>query len=205
MADKHVRMVIEFDIDEESLQEKGLKAEDVFKHIVLKDNDVIDGFEIFTAHPDFDCASDFFLCAGSVVSKEFIQERSLGDGLDKWREMIRDELMINNLLYNLSDAEAVLLCASHELIDALAFSMEDWYMSNPKYTEYDVLEEVFSNEFPAIFSKFRETNPENKHKEDFASLIKKTSEKNQHSCAIRNKQHNNTVLGAAPKEPNSQR
>ena len=79
MADKHVRMVIEFDIDEESLQEKGIHAEDVFNHIVLQDSDVIDGFEIFTAHPGFDCASDFFLCASSVVSKEFIRERSLGD------------------------------------------------------------------------------------------------------------------------------
>ena len=79
MADKHVRVIIEFDIDEESLHEKGIHAEDVFNNIVLRDNDVIDGFEIFTAHPDFDCASDFFLCAGSLVSKEFIQERNLGN------------------------------------------------------------------------------------------------------------------------------
>ena len=82
MADKHVRMVIEFDIDEESLAEKGINAEDVFNHIVLKDNDVIDGFEIFTAHPNFDCSSNFFLCAGAVVSKELVSERSLGNRLD---------------------------------------------------------------------------------------------------------------------------
>lgn len=77
MKDRRVRMVVEFDIDEESLYEKGLKAEDVLKHIVFQEHDVIDGFEISTNIPGYNCALNFFLCAGSVVSKEFVEQRNL--------------------------------------------------------------------------------------------------------------------------------
>lgn len=73
MKDARVRMVIEFDIDSESLAEKGLTPEAVFNHLTMSDSDVIDGFEIYPSGIDeVSVVSDFFLCNGEIISKEII-------------------------------------------------------------------------------------------------------------------------------------
>ena len=73
MADKRVRMVIEFDIDEESCAEHGIEEREILNALCVKESDVIDGFEIFPIHPKLNASFDFVLCNEAVViSKEFV-------------------------------------------------------------------------------------------------------------------------------------
>lgn len=75
--DQRVQIIIEADIDEESLAEKSknnlpITPENVLQAIILQDSDRIDGFEVTTSLPGFDCAFDFFLCNGKITSKKLI-------------------------------------------------------------------------------------------------------------------------------------
>lgn len=75
--DQKVRIIIETDIDGESLAEKSnngatITPEDVLQAIILQNSDIIDGFELTTTLPGFDCAFDYFLCNGKIISKEFV-------------------------------------------------------------------------------------------------------------------------------------
>ncbi len=72
MGDKTVRCVIEFDIDSEALYEHGLEFEDVLHGTVLRESDVIDGFELTTNISGLSPVSDFFLCNGRIVDKKFL-------------------------------------------------------------------------------------------------------------------------------------
>ena len=51
MADRKVRLTMEFCIDEEALNERGLTAEEVFKSIYLRESDILDGFEVISDVP----------------------------------------------------------------------------------------------------------------------------------------------------------
>lgn len=155
MSDKHVRMTIEFDIDQESLDEHGISANDVFNHLVFREDDVADGFRISTDIPGMNPTSYFFLCSGKVVSQEFIPARSKGDGLDNWRRMVRDEIDTNPEVYDISsDDEKNALLDAKEIIDKLAESMEI-RMQRGDLHEYDALEIVFQKDFPSILTEFR--------------------------------------------------
>lgn len=75
--DQKVQIIIEAEIDEESLAEKSkdnlpITPEDVLQAIILQDSDRIDGFEVTTSLLGFDCAFDFFLCNGKITSKKLI-------------------------------------------------------------------------------------------------------------------------------------
>ncbi|GFI36481.1 hypothetical protein IMSAGC015_00642 [Lachnospiraceae bacterium] len=75
--DQRIQIIIEADIDEESLVEKSkdnlpITPEDVLQAIILRDSDNIDGFELTTSLPGFNCAFDFFLCNGKIMSKKLI-------------------------------------------------------------------------------------------------------------------------------------
>ena len=70
--DPRVRVVVEFDIDSESLAEHEVEAKDVLDSVILSESDVIDGFEIHPSHGDI--ATDFFLCNGRMVSKELVDD-----------------------------------------------------------------------------------------------------------------------------------
>lgn len=72
MKDKIVRCIIEFDIDSESLYEHGLNVEDILRGIVLRESDIIDGFELTTNIPGHSPVTDFFLCNGRIVDKRFL-------------------------------------------------------------------------------------------------------------------------------------
>lgn len=71
---KKVRMVIEFNIDDEVMKEKELTPERVLDAIILADSYTNDGFEIYPSGIEgVDVASDFLLCKGRLVSKEFVE------------------------------------------------------------------------------------------------------------------------------------
>lgn len=79
MANKKVRMTIEFDINEEMLQKSGIPASGVLKGLRFRESDVVDGFDITTHIPGFDNTSDFFLENGAIVDKMLVErEVSLG-------------------------------------------------------------------------------------------------------------------------------
>jgi len=69
MSNAKVRMTIEFDIKEEMLKGSGLTAEEVLKNVYLRDDDVVDGFQITTIIPGFEPTSDFFLENGVIVEE----------------------------------------------------------------------------------------------------------------------------------------
>ena len=73
MKDKRVRMVIEFDIDAESCAEHGIEEREILDAICVKENDMIDGFEIYPIHPNLDVSMDFVLGKDAeIISKEFV-------------------------------------------------------------------------------------------------------------------------------------
>lgn len=159
MSDKHIRMTVEFDIDQEALDEHGLTPNDILKHLAFVDDDVTDGFRLSTAIPGLDPTSHFFLCDGKIVSTQFIQERSHGDGLDKWREMVREEIDLNGeTCYDLSSFQVAILQADNECISALAKLMQD-YLNSGKDTEYTALDKVFDRHFPEVLAKYQENHP----------------------------------------------
>ena len=70
---KKIRVIIELDIDQESIDEKNISHETVLGHLKLEDSDVLDGFELYPADiPGINPTYDFLLCNGRIVSKEFI-------------------------------------------------------------------------------------------------------------------------------------
>lgn len=83
MSNNKVRMVIEFDINDEMLKENGLTVAEVMKNVFLRNDDVVDGFQITTNIPGFDCTSDFFLGNGVVVEKSLVKDAlSLDEQID---------------------------------------------------------------------------------------------------------------------------
>lgn len=154
MMDKHVRMTIEFDINQEVLDKYGLSANDVFKHIRFYEDYARGGFGISADIPGLNSERDSFLTSGLVVGQEFISERSRCDGLDQWRRMVRDEIDVNNDIYELTDDEKWLLIADSYVIDSLAERME-MYMGRGDRTEYVALEMAFENDFPELLKDFR--------------------------------------------------
>lgn len=159
MADKKVRMTVEFSIDEEALQEHGLSAEQVLSHLTFNEDDVADGFRISTNIPGISPVSNFFLCEGKVISQGFVQEWVKNDGLDAWRRMVVDEIDLNHEIYGLSASEKDALLDDVGLIDNLAEAME-LCMQRGDRNEYDALELVFQNDFPGMVDEFREGNLE---------------------------------------------
>jgi len=77
MANKKIRMLVEFEVNDALLQEENVPFDDVVKNIVFKDDDVCDGFDIFAAVPGFDPTSNFFLTNGKVLEKIVVPEESL--------------------------------------------------------------------------------------------------------------------------------
>lgn len=75
MKNKKARVIVEFDIQEKSLQKHGVTINQVIKNIVLKDHDIIDGFELTTDMYDLDNTYDFFLDNGKIISKEIVQDK----------------------------------------------------------------------------------------------------------------------------------
>lgn len=65
-----VRIVIEAEINEETMQECGCSLEEVKNNIVLWDSDVIDGFELTTNISGLDNTSEFFLQNGKIIKTE---------------------------------------------------------------------------------------------------------------------------------------
>lgn len=155
MMDKHVRMTIEFDIDQEALQKHGLSANDVLKHIHFYEDLERGGFGLLADLPGFSSKREKFLSSGLVVRQEFIAERSRCDGLDQWRQMVRDEIDTNSDFYELSDEEKDLLIAKSRIVDYLAERME-MYMGRGDRNEYVALEMAFENDFPGMVESFRE-------------------------------------------------
>ena len=153
--DKHIRMVIEFDVDQEALDEHGLTEKDILSHLTFVDDDVVDGFRLSTCIPGLDPTSNFFLCDGTVVSKKFIRERSRDDGLDHWRDMIREELDINGICYNFSNADVKRLQADEEFIDQMAQEMNSYYAKHPNKSEYDTLNALFEEKWLDIIISCR--------------------------------------------------
>ena len=74
MENKKVRMVVEFEINSKTLEEKGKTAEEVVDAIEMHDHDTIDGFEIYPRIDDVDACSDFFLNDAKIVSKNILEE-----------------------------------------------------------------------------------------------------------------------------------
>lgn len=65
-----VRIVIEAEINEETMQECGCSLEEVKNNIVLWESDVIDGFELTTNISGLDNTSEFFLQNGKIIKTE---------------------------------------------------------------------------------------------------------------------------------------
>lgn len=72
MNERKMRVTIEFAFDDEALRDYNITAEQVANAVVLREHDTIDGFEITTNVPGYSPANDFFLCGGTIVSKELL-------------------------------------------------------------------------------------------------------------------------------------
>lgn len=125
MSDTHIRMTVEFDIDEEALAEHDLSAKDIYDGLVFYEDDVIDGFKLSTDIPGLSPTIDCFLCDGTVVSKKIIPARSLGNSLDATK--------IKVIIYD-GIVEAVLTDQNSPVqVEVIAV--------NKDYADYDQLEE----------------------------------------------------------------
>lgn len=72
-----IRIVIDIEIDGESLSEKNqaghhITPNDVLDGVIITDSDIVDGFVITTNLNGFHPAYDFFLCNGTIRNKELI-------------------------------------------------------------------------------------------------------------------------------------
>lgn len=110
MANKRVRMTVEFDINEDTLIEKGLQLEDVLNGLAFHESDVSDGFEITTNIPGCDCTADFFLTAGTVVGVEEI-EPPKANRLDKINSYKSNAKFLQDAKEQKIEAEVQELCA----------------------------------------------------------------------------------------------
>ena len=97
MSNKKVRMVVEFELDEETIKEKGITAEEVVEAIQFHNHDTIDGFEIFPQVDGCDLCSDFFLSNPSLISKELVEDEPSTEALKEH---------LNNLMHELDGAAA---------------------------------------------------------------------------------------------------
>ena len=95
-----VRMVIDFNVNEEMLKEKNLTATEVVNSIEFHDHDSIDGFEIYPSIDGCDLCSDFFLCNPRVISKEIVAETNIPSLIYRVRAL--------NSIANGRDADTVL-------------------------------------------------------------------------------------------------
>lgn len=77
MANRKIRMLVEFEVNDALLQDENVSFDDVVKNIVFKDDDVCDGFILSAAVPGFDPTSNFFLTNGKVLEKIVVPEESL--------------------------------------------------------------------------------------------------------------------------------
>lgn len=114
MNNKKVRMVIEFELDEETINNNNVTGKEVLEAIQFHNHDTIDGFEIYPAMDGIDVCSEFFLANPKVVSKEIIDMSSdiendaeeamcAAQGSDKTSEL---EVHLNNLEHELAGAQA---------------------------------------------------------------------------------------------------
>ena len=110
MANKRIRMTVEFDINENTLTEKGLQLEDVLNGLAFHESDVSDGFEITTNIPGCDCTADFFLTAGTVVGVEEIEPPKVNK-LDKINSYKSNEKLLQDAKEQKIEAEVQELCA----------------------------------------------------------------------------------------------
>lgn len=88
MKDRRVRIVVEFDLDQGSLEEKGLTPEMIVDHLAIEKSDTDDTLRIHIRGLNgYDSKRHFVLCNGHVVSKELVppdnaEEEALGIQLD---------------------------------------------------------------------------------------------------------------------------
>lgn len=68
-----IRLVIELGIREDVCKATNLSYEDLLASIVCEEDDVCDGVDIFPRLPNVDCASEYFLCGGTIVERELIE------------------------------------------------------------------------------------------------------------------------------------
>ena len=96
-----------------------------------------------------------------VDSKEYrdVPGWSKGDGLDRWRRMVVDEIDLNYEVYDLSEAEKDALLDDVGVIDSLAKQMEI-RMQRGDRNEYEALEIVFQKDFPEMIDAFRKDRTE---------------------------------------------
>jgi len=155
MEDKHIRLTLEFDIDSSVLQNNNLTVENILKNMVITNADSENGFIICANVPEVTLDSAPLFRYGTVTSKELIPARSMGDGLDTWRDMVRQEIDLNDDYYGLSKDEADALQVNAEVVDTLVRHIEN-YMVNYDVNAYQALDLVFRDEFPEILEEFRE-------------------------------------------------
>lgn len=114
MENKKVRMVVEFDINGDTLEEKGKTVEEVVEAIEMHDHDTIDGFEVFPQMEDSDLCSDFFLSNPTIVSKEIVEEKLDATAIEMHLNNLKHEL--NGALVHDPDAVPMIEAA---ILDAL--------------------------------------------------------------------------------------
>lgn len=76
MSDQHVRLTIEFDINEKALHNCGITATDVFKNITLCNEEAVNRLVISAAVPGFCPAGNCFFREGKLTFKELAPQRS---------------------------------------------------------------------------------------------------------------------------------
>ena len=135
MENKKVRMLVEFDINGETLEEKGKTAEEVVNAIEMHDHDTIDGFEIYPSLDGCDLCSDFFLCNPRVISKEIVGETNIPARISKARELMGNPTGI--------DADIILYDAIEEADFEITGIAECVLRAWEKSTDKKAVEEMF--------------------------------------------------------------
>ena len=73
---KRVRLTIEFEIDEESCNEKDITKEDVFNSLCVDRSELVDGYVIYPVNSKLRPSFDFVLGTDAViVKKEFVDKK----------------------------------------------------------------------------------------------------------------------------------
>ncbi len=86
-----VRLTVELDIEIDRDEYPNITAEEILKGIKIIDDDGVDGFDILTDIPGYDCTSDFFLKNGVIKHRQLLRDQVQDVDINKLANYIVSE------------------------------------------------------------------------------------------------------------------
>lgn len=157
-----IRVIMEAEIDEETMKERSCNANDVLDGLLIYDSYEADGFIITTRIRGCDNTSDFFLKNGEIKKVELLNEQLHSDSKEpiavsfvKFKNLLDDEEDISfGILQN--DNTVICLCCTG------TFEHEDYQIIGKCSVEFDNTSDMFRFIADKEYSKLNFVDEENK-------------------------------------------